>query len=105
MVDFLYENFSGLDVEEKVNIRQNVVDLLKNGLCDVEFVKKDGTIRKLTCTINHDLIPKPDTYKQVSKTQKKPKETDLNFCNVYVPEEKSWKRFGYGNLISIHPIE
>jgi hypothetical protein len=37
--------------------RKSIVEMLKNGVTEVDFTKVDGTNRKMKCTLNFDLIP------------------------------------------------
>lgn len=38
--------------------RNEMLDALRNGICLVEFEKKDGTLREMRCTLNQFIIPK-----------------------------------------------
>ena len=38
--------------------REDMLDLLREGICDVKFTKQDGTEREMRCTINQNHIPK-----------------------------------------------
>lgn len=38
--------------------REEMLDLLREGLCEVQFVKQDGSMREMRCTINQNYIPK-----------------------------------------------
>lgn len=66
----------------------------------VEFEKSDGTIRKMDCTLNLDLIPKfsiPDW-----SDQDRTKEIlDSDALKVYDLEKKAWRSFRWDSIKSV----
>lgn len=44
--------------------REEMLDLLREGVCSVEFEKQDGTIRTMHCTINQIHIPQDKMPKE-----------------------------------------
>ena len=37
--------------------REQIVESLHHGVCEVSFVKKDGTQRQMKCTLHHSFMP------------------------------------------------
>ena len=76
-------------------------ELFKN-IVTVDFIKKDGTQRKLRCTLRPDLLPpQTDIEEAVSKT---PNATSLAVWDL---ENEGWRSFRYDSIIgfTIEPDE
>lgn len=66
-------------------------ELFKN-IVTVDFIKKDGTQRKLRCTLKEDLLPhKEDTLKPVYSNPEVQAVWDL--------ENEGWRSFRYDSII------
>lgn len=66
--------------------REEMVSMLRDGLCYVEFEKKDGTLREMTCTVNQTHIP----------SDKIPKETveyTDSVIRVFEVDKEQWRSF------------
>lgn len=61
----------------------------------VEFKKKDGTYRKMRCTLKEDVLPKLD-----GKVQGERKE-NINVVSVFDIEKAEWRSFRYDSIKSI----
>lgn len=59
---------------------------LKAGVVTVEFIKRDGTLRRMLCTLKEDLLPDLDSTIQVKKPQ-----SDHSII-VYDLEKEDWRR-------------
>ncbi len=66
--------------------REYLKSLLKQGVCEVVFKKKDGTERTMNCTIRPTLLP------ERTITLKK-KKSNPEVLPVYDMDDKSWKSF------------
>ena len=74
-------------------------ELFKN-IVNVTFIKKDGTQRKLRCTLRPDLLPpQTDLEEAVSKT---PSATSLAVWDL---DNDGWRSFRYDSIIgfSVEP--
>ena len=81
----------------EVTYSKEVIDeMLSRGLCEVEFYKVDGSVRKLTCTRDMSIIPQDKHPSTTFKTHK-----TSTTIPVYDVNEDSWKSFLCENLISI----
>ena len=82
-------NFTALESQNEI------LEALKNGILNVEFTKKDGSLRKLICTLNEDRIP----------ADKKPKGTGHTKNDAVLPvfdmENNSWRSFRWDSIQKI----
>ena len=101
------------DVEKKI-IRDWVRSLLQSTPARVEFVKSDGTVRQMLCTLDHDQIPVstakpvPATKSSASTTvaesvestkPRKPPSDDT--LRVYDLDKQEWRSFRFDRLQNI----
>jgi len=104
--------------KERDLIREWVRDLLKASIVEVEFVKADGQIRKMKCTLNVEYIPFQSLPKQSVISgitagsidgikRKKPLVEDLDkpkeetTIRAYDVEAGGWRSFRYDRLRNI----
>lgn len=66
--------------------REFLKDMLKQGVCEVVFTKKDGSERTMNCTLNASSLPE----KTITLKKKK---TNPAVLPVYDMDEQSWKSF------------
>jgi hypothetical protein len=71
-------------------------DWLKNLLHErevvVEFVKKDGTMRKMTCTLSENKIPSEKMPKNAEKTKNE------EILAVFDVENQDWRSFRWDSV-------
>jgi hypothetical protein len=80
---------------EKASFRKWTVSLLRNGPITVEFVKSDGTLRTMRCTLDQSLIDAP---MQPGLTESKTRTKDVHVQTVWDLEAKQWRSFRYDRL-------
>jgi hypothetical protein len=84
-------------IDQSNNSWQN--DYLKQALLDdvvcVLFVKKDGTERRMTCTLKPDLLPAQTDLEEA--VQKKTSNPDV--LAVWDLENQGWRSFRYDSVI------
>lgn len=74
---------------------------LREGTCRVIFMKRDGTLREMTCTTNTDLIPE-----EHRPTGIKPTVGDFQATyRVYDLEKEAWRSFRYDSITTFAPPE
>jgi len=76
--------------------RSEIAAMLREGICRVEFVKKDGTIRVMLATLEESKLPPSVGSGRVSP------ETTLPVFDV---EADAWRSFIVANVISVTPVE
>ena len=100
------------DVEKKV-IRDWVRSLLQKTSARVEFVKSDGTVRQMLCTLDWDYIPAPapvtapttaatsTTVAESIESVKPRKPPSDETLRVYDLEKQEWRSFRFDRLQNI----
>jgi len=91
---------------EKTVIRDWVRSLLQNGKVTVTFVKSDGSVRDMLCTLDHSLIPprsvvpqRADSVDGIVRESRKPrKEPDPHSLRVFDLEKQEWRSFRFDRL-------
>jgi len=68
---------------------------LHEGIVEVVFIKKDGTERKLKCTLKADLLPAQTDLEEA--VQKKTPNPDV--LAVWDLENEGWRSFRYDSVI------
>lgn len=94
------------DDANKAIIRDWVRSLLQQSPVTVTFVKADGTVRDMQCTLNWDLIPADKHPGQppvdgIVKESKQRKEPDPHSLRVFDIEKKEWRSFRFDRLQKI----
>lgn len=78
--------------------RENIMQNLKNGIVNLEFQKKDGTIREMTATLDEKLF----SYVPSENSTKK-KSTDA--LAVWDTEALAWRSFRWSSLRKVNNVE
>jgi hypothetical protein len=68
---------------------------LRENILSVVFVKKDGTERKMRCTLREDLIP---TLQETATTAQNRVRSDESLA-VWDLEKDGWRSFRYDSII------
>jgi len=76
--------------------KTNVMNLLHNGIINVEFTKIDGSIRSMKCTLMEEFITK---YINKTDTKKQVKE---DIFVVWDLDKNDWRSFKYDSIINIY---
>jgi len=85
---------------ETVDDRTWVHQLLQQQVLTVDFTKKNGERRLMSCTLKEGLIPK----EMLPKSDKEQKKNLLEekVCAVYDINAKGWRSFTWDNVKEIH---
>lgn len=81
--------------DEQQQFREWVKGLLHQGTVEVQFTKKDGTVRTMKCTLKHDLV------KPYEKKTDKTKPTNEDVCPVYDLDKQEWRSFKYDTVTKV----
>ena len=73
--------------------KEQVQHVLRSGIADVFFTKKDGTKRRMLCTTNVSFIPENAS----SRAKRKSSDTSLAVWDL---EKDAWRSFRYDSVIS-----
>ena len=74
----------------------DLLKLLTENICVVDFVKVNGETRSMPCTLRPDIVPPV-----VVKEGKEPKKHNENTLNVWCVDKNAWRSFKLENLISV----
>lgn len=78
--------------------KSKVISLLKNETVDIEFVKKDGTTRLMTCTLREGALPaQVDLEEHVQKKTPNP-----DILAVFDTINQGWRSFRWDSLKSVN---
>ena len=77
---------------------ENYKTELRNGICEMTFTKKDGTLRSMKCTLAEWLVPQVETK---NPTPRVIAEND-NLVKVYDLEKQGWRSFNIDSVISAY---
>jgi len=90
------------DEANKVIIRDWVRSLLQITEVTVEFVKADGTVREMRCTLDGSRIPAPPVpvgpVDGIVKESKQRKATDPESIRVFDLDKNEWRSFRFDRL-------
>jgi len=76
------------------------LERLRNGRCEVDFTKKDGTKRKMVCTLNMDLIPGDHHPKSDGNSTSQTNGS----IRVYDFEKEAWRSFRVESVDQFNPL-
>jgi hypothetical protein len=110
----LLSGIPGTQYQESSDANQHVMRdwvrrLLQQGPVEVQFVKSDGDLRVMKCTLSHTLIPespaKPVPAGPVDgivlESRKPRKEPDVHTIRVYDLDIGEWRSFRFDRLRSV----
>ena len=94
------------DDANKAIMRDWVRSLLQKSPVTVTFVKADGTLRDMLCTLNYDFIPVDKAPGQqpvdgIVKESKQRKQPDEHSLRVFDVEKQEWRSFRFERLQKI----
>lgn len=85
-----------LSEEDFVAFKTWIKSVLKIGATTVEFIKKDGTERKMLCTLDPELL-----RELVMEEKGKPRKASEEALSVYDLEANAWRSFRYDSVKSV----
>lgn len=80
--------------------KDELLEILRGGICEVTFNKVNGQRRVMPCTLHEDLLPvttKKDTFRVL-------KEKNNDVISVWCTDANAWRSFKLSNFISINPL-
>lgn len=88
-------------MSEKIELtKEDYEKALRENICEVVFEKKDGTLRKILCTLDMKFIPQKqqDIIKEVMDSKPKRKQNP-NSISVFDLEKGLWRAFQLAKVI------
>lgn len=87
---------------ERAEFREWVAGVLRMHNTEVEFVKTDGSLRKMSATLNPLLVPPAPEPKILTEGEvAKVKKVNPEVCSVWDLEAKGWRSFRFDRVKSI----
>jgi hypothetical protein len=78
--------------------KSKVLELMHTEIVDIEFTKKDGTVRHMTCTLKLDSLPtQVDLEEHVQK-----KTPNASTLAVFDTINQGWRSFTWSSLIRVN---
>ena len=92
-------------IEEK---RTELVEVLKNNVCNVTFTKVNGEQRIMPCTLKEGVVPPPPVH--VTNTDNpvdfpKVKKVNPDTLSVWCLDKKEWRSFRVANVTNVEISE
>jgi len=75
--------------------KEEIVEQLKNNVCEVTFTKVNGEQRTMPCTLREDMLP---VVENVTESKKKPND---NVVSVWVTDANGWRSFRVDSVTDI----
>lgn len=75
-----------------------LVNLLKNSIVNVKFLKKDGTERDMRCTLNNQYLPEQTTAGSARKE-------NPDVLAVYDLDKDDWRSFRWDSIIGFSEVK
>ena len=79
--------------------KTKILEDLSTSILEVDFVKADGTLRTMKCTLRGDLVPK--VSKPLIDTTKPERKVNEEVIPVYDLESAGWRSFRIDSIQSI----
>jgi len=77
--------------DEKMEFRDFLVSILKEQRMNISFIKSDGSLRQLHCSLHPELLPMKEV-KEVDDT-KEPRKKNFDVIATFDLEKKAWRSF------------
>jgi hypothetical protein len=91
--------------------QSELIELLQHNVCNVTFVKVDGTERTMPCTLNETLIPvAPVHATNTPNSVDFPKPTVTKKANpgvvtVWCTDAAGWRSFRWDNFVTVTVLD
>ena len=83
--------------------KKDIIEDLQEKVMNIDFTKKDGTLRKMKATLQKKMLPK--ATKKNSLSQKKVRETDSDkVLAVWDVDKKAWRSFRWDTVIGVSDV-
>jgi hypothetical protein len=89
-------DYSTSDAQERKSFRDWLISHLKYGPVTVDFMKKNGTMRTMTCTLQESEIPEYE-----KKTERVRTTLTDETISVVDLEKNEWRSFRYDSVKSV----
>jgi hypothetical protein len=84
-----------------VMVKSDVVNELKTSIVDIEFVKKDGSTRFMTCTLREESLPAQKDVEEVISA----KTPNTDVLAVFDTINQGWRSFRWDSLKKVNGVD
>ena len=82
-------------------VKSDVVNELKTAIVDIEFVKKDGSTRFMTCTLREESLPAQKDIEQAINE----KAPNNDVLAVFDTHAQGWRSFRWDSLKKVNGVD
>lgn len=93
--------YDKLAKDKRAEFRSLLNELLKSGVAQVNFMKKDGTFRSMNCTLESNLLPDPTWSAITSKKKLVEDKGEPESIAVFDLDKNEWRSFRFDSIISL----
>lgn len=80
--------------------QDEIINQLKMQTVNIEFMKKDGTRRKMTCTLMPEMLPAQVDLEELINTRK----GNPDILAVFDTDKDEWRSFRWDSLLSVNGV-
>jgi hypothetical protein len=84
------------------SLKEEILRILRKGVCEVTFKKVNGDERIMPCTLRPELLP---VQNQKELTFETVQERKGDAISVWCTDAQAWRSFKLGNFISIRELK
>ena len=82
--------------------REEIVEALKNNVCNVTFTKLNGEVREMPCTLREDIVPVYERKTPLKEAVSPAEETEPSpTISVWCIDKQGWRSFHWANVTKI----
>jgi hypothetical protein len=76
--------------------KESIAEKLRQGVADIQFVKKDGSLREMRCTLNEKYLPE--------KTTEGTKKDNPDVLAVWDIDSNGWRSFIVKQIVFVGEV-
>jgi hypothetical protein len=81
-------------------VKSEIINELKTSIVDIEFVKKDGTLRFMTCTLREESLPgQKDLFDELKVAV-----VSDDVLRVFDTIQQGWRSFRWDSLKTVNGV-
>ena len=82
-------------------LREDLIGLLLNDICEVVFIKVDGTPRTMICSLSKSVLPTQQLKEEHEKKTESVNKTHSDLITVYDTEKQEWRSLYFSRIQSV----
>ena len=82
--------------------REQLVNMLRTGVCEVTFTKVDGSVRVMPCTLDPVIVPPAPAPRVLAEGEvPRVKKSNPDTLSVWCTDKNEWRSFKVANVTSV----